>query len=118
VRNMPILLPVLVASPFWWSFTALMLCFFSGLTLHCTPAQSIAVPLADGSFYLLCVYQQGDDVLTQFQIDGAYDTAAAQANFNTCCGVLALLAVLYRLAAMLLLYRMAWKVKDATKATT
>jgi len=173
--------PVQVGSPFWWGFTGLMVNFFSGARFHCTPSQTIAVPLADGTFYLLCVYQTGEDGAThrtpthartqhghkssarmrrRMAILQGRHTAArcfelllysrtscpslfpcppcwfalpllfcsvlesfnisargpeADSLFWLCCAVLLLLCVLYRLLALLVLYRLSWSVKDATK---
>lgn len=87
---------------------------FSGLEFHCTPSQTIPVPLSDGSYYLLCVYQHGADVLERFNITArSADTGADE--YWTCCGVLALLCVGYRLLALIMLYKLSWDVKDATK---
>jgi len=98
-----------------WGFTGLMLTFFSRVRFHCTPSQTISIPLADGSHYALCVYSNGDDVLQQFNIPGAYDPDAAEAHLWLCCGVLAVLCLFYRLLALFMLYRLSWQVKDATK---
>ena len=115
--------------------------YFSEQQFYCTPAEIIALPLADGSFYSvrhthtrqvghansmgtdagvlcvplllqLCSYSTGDDVLQQFSIPGAFDPAAAHAHLWLCCGVLAILCVFYRALALFLLYRFSWQVKD------
>lgn len=91
-----------------------MLSMFSGVRFHCSPDQTIPVPLSDGSYYLMCVYQSGADVLARFNIaTTSEDTGASE--FWTCCAVLALLCVVYRMMALMMLYKLSWNVKDATK---
>lgn len=97
-----------------WGFTGLMLNMFSGLEFHCTPDQTIAVPLSDGSYYLMCVYQRGADVLQRFNITAMSEDTGAD-EFWSCCAVLALLCVVYRMLALMMLYKLSWNVKDATK---
>lgn len=91
-----------------------MLILFSGVSFHCSGDQSIPVPLSDGSYYLMCVYQSGEDVMERFNITHTDpDTGADE--FWTCCGMLALLCVVYRVIALMMLYKLSWNVKDATK---
>ena len=108
-----------------WGFTGLMLNLFGadsaaggggeGFTFHCTPSQTIPLPLRDGSQFLLCAYTSAADVLERFRIRGARDVHAAQDEYARCVGVLALLCVFYRAVAVAMLYRLSWKVKDATR---
>jgi hypothetical protein len=90
-----------------------MLTMFSGLDFYCTPSQTIAVPLSSGSYYLMCAYRSGADVLARFHISERSAEGADQ--YWTCCGVLAMLCVVYRGIALAMLYKLSWDVKDATK---
>jgi hypothetical protein len=90
-----------------------MINMFNGLQFHCATSQTIPIPLDDGSFYLLCPYESGVGVLAQFNIQ--LRSAAGEDQFWICCGVLLVLCVVYRILALLMLYKMSWDVKDATK---
>jgi len=62
-------------------------------------------PLSISAFFCL--------VLESFNISAR--GPEADSLFWLCCAVLLLLCVLYRLLALLVLYRLSWNVKDATK---
>jgi len=96
-----------------WGFTGLMLSQFSGLHFHCTQSQLIPIPLRDGSFYMLCPYESGEAVLARFDIRATLSNGTD--HFTQCCLVLMMLCFCYRIIAVLMLYRLSWKVKDATK---
>lgn len=90
-----------------------MLNMFHGLQFHCSLSQTVSIPLSDGSFYLLCPYETGLGVLERFHIE--VTTATGEDHFWVCCGVLFILSFIYRIIALLGLYKLAWDVKDATK---
>ena len=91
----------------------MMLTMFSDLDFYCTPSQTIAVPLSDGSSYSMCAYRSGSDVMSRFHI--APRSADGADEYWTCCAVLAMLCVAYRGIALAMLYKLSWDVKDATK---
>lgn len=91
----------------------MMLNMFSDLQFHCTLAQTVSVPLSDGSFYLLCPYESGLAVLDRFDI--AVTSSTGEDQFWLCCVVLLVLSFVYRMIALLGLYKLAWDVKDASK---
>ena len=90
-----------------------MINMFDGLEFYCRTDQTISIPLDDGSFYLMCPYRTGIGVLESFNI--RLTTSTGDDQFWTCCGVLIVLCISYRILALMMLYAMAWAVKDATK---
>ena len=90
-----------------------MINMFSSISFYCTREQSVPIPLDDGSFYLFCSYESGVGVLETFNIH--LQSATGEDRFWVSCAVLLVLSCIYRIIALLGLYKLSWDVKDATK---
>lgn len=85
-------------SPFWWSFNALSANEFVGLKLRCTEAQKLLMKLpGQTEFSKVCGFVAGEQVLQRFKIRSEENTM-----WND-IGMLVILAMSFRLVALLLL---------------
>lgn len=91
----------------------MILTMFRDLQFDCSSEQSVPIPQADGSFYLLCPYPSGRSVMSRFNVRER--TPEGEDTLAICCAMLLVLCVAYRVVALGVLYRLALRVKDATK---